>query len=146
MDQLKRILLAEDNENDIELTLSALAESNLANRVDVVKDGAEVLDYLYCRGKYTNRDKDNPVVLLLDLKMPKLDGLEVLEKIKSDEKKKTIPVVMLTSSRQEQDLVESYRRGANAYVVKPVGFDEFFNAIKQLGIFWAVINEPPPRK
>ena len=144
MTRLKRILLAEDNENDVELTLAALGEKNLANRVDVVRDGVEVLDYLRCRGKYSSRDTGNPVVLLLDLKMPKMDGLEVLQQIKSDEGLKRIPVVVLTSSRQEQDLVKSYHRGANAYVVKPVGFDEFVSAIKELGMFWAVLNEPPP--
>ena len=146
MQQFKRILLAEDNENDIELTLSALAGGNLANRVDVVRDGEEVLDYLYCREAYATRRTGDPVVVLLDLKMPKMDGLEVLERIKKDERKKQLPVVMVTSSRQERDLVESYRRGANAYVVKPVGLEEFFTAIRQIGIFWAVINEPPPRR
>ncbi|HEV8537762.1 MAG TPA: response regulator [Bacteroidota bacterium] len=144
MTAFKRILLAEDNENDIELTLAALTEKNLANRVDVVRDGAEALDYLYCRGKYAARDSGNPVVLLLDLKMPKKDGLEVLQDLKSDGRLKNIPIVVLTSSRQEQDLVESYHLGANAYVVKPVGFDEFLTAIKGLGVFWGLLNEPPP--
>jgi CheY-like chemotaxis protein len=144
MTKLKRILLAEDNENDIELTLSALGEKHLANRVDVVRDGDEVLEYLRCQGKYAQRDTGNPVVLLLDLKMPKVDGLEVLQIMKSDERLKHIPVVILTSSRQEEDLVESYHLGANAYVVKPVGFDEFVMAIKELGMFWALLNEPPP--
>lgn len=144
MAQIQRILLAEDNENDAELTLAALAENNLANRVDIVRDGVEVLEYLTYRGKYTTRDRGNPVVLLLDLKMPRVDGLEVLQKMKSDPSLKTIPVVVLTSSRQEKDLVDSYNLGANAFVVKPVGFDDFFNAIRQLGVFWALINEPPP--
>ncbi len=142
--KLKRILLAEDNENDIELTLAALGDKNLANRVDIVHDGVEALDYLYCRDKYVARDTGHPIVLLLDLKMPKVDGLEVLQEIKSHENLKRIPVVVLTSSRQEQDLVESYNLGANAYVVKPVGFDEFVSAIRELGMFWAVLNEPPP--
>ncbi len=144
MTSLQRILLAEDNENDIELTLSALGEKNLANRVDVVRDGVEALDYLYCRDKYSHRTTGNPVVLLLDVKMPKLDGLEVLQEIKSNKRLKNIPVVMLTSSSQEQDLVESYNLGANAYVIKPLDFDEFVSAVKELGMFWAVINEPPP--
>jgi len=144
MTQIRRILLAEDNENDVELTLAALAENNLANRVDVVRDGVEVLDYLYYKGKFTTRDRGNPVVLLLDLKMPRLDGLEVLERIKEDPNLRTIPCVVLTSSRQEKDLVDSYNLGANAFVVKPVAFDDFFSAIKQLGMFWAIINEPPP--
>ena len=144
MSKIQRILLAEDNENDIELTLAALAENNLANRVDIVKDGVEALDYLYYKGKYKTRDRGNPVVLLLDLKMPRVDGLEVLQKMKSDPHLATIPVVMLTSSRQEKDLVDSYKLGANAFVVKPVGIDEFFTAIRELGIFWALINEPPP--
>jgi CheY-like chemotaxis protein len=144
MTKLKRILLAEDNENDIELTLSALSEKHLANRVDIVRDGAEALEYLRRQGKYAQRDTGNPVVLLLDLKMPKVDGLEVLQTIKSDEHLKHIPVVILTSSRQEEDLVRSYHLGANAYVVKPVGFDEFVMAIKELGMFWALLNEPPP--
>lgn len=144
MTKLKRILLAEDNENDIELTLSALSEKHLANRVDIVRDGAEALEYLRRQGKYAQRDTGNPVVLLLDLKMPKVDGLEVLQTIKSDEHLKHIPVVILTSSRQEEDLVKSYHLGANAYVVKPVGFDEFVMAIKELGMFWALLNEPPP--
>ena len=144
MSQIQRILLAEDNENDIELTLAALAENNLANRVDVVRDGVEVLDYLYYRGKFTTRDRGNPIVLLLDLKMPRVDGLEVLQKLKTDPLMHAIPVVVLTSSRQEKDLVDSYNLGANAFVVKPVGIDEFFTAIRELGIFWALINEPPP--
>ncbi len=144
MSQIQRILLAEDNENDVELTLAALAENNLANRVDVVRDGVEALDFLHYRGKYTTRDRGNPIVLLLDLKMPRMDGLEVLQKLKSDPQLNSIPVVVLTSSRLEKDLVDSYKLGANAFVVKPVGIDEFFTAIRELGIFWALINEPPP--
>jgi CheY-like chemotaxis protein len=141
--ELKRILLAEDNPNDVELTLNALTEYNLANEVVVTGDGAEALDYLYRRGEYKMRAEGNPAVVLLDLKMPKVDGLEVLKQIKSDEKLKSIPVVVLTSSREERDLVESYKLGTNAYVVKPVDFKEFMAAIKHLGAFWAVLNEPP---
>ena len=143
MSDLKRILLAEDNPNDIELTLSALEEHHLANEVVVTHDGAEALDYLYRKGEFTMRGNGNPAVILLDLKMPKVDGLEVLRKIKSDPALKTIPVVMLTSSREEKDLIESYALGVNAYVVKPVNFTEFVSAVKQLGIFWALINQPP---
>jgi CheY-like chemotaxis protein len=128
----------------VELTLTALEEYNLANEVVVTRDGEEALDYLYCRGNFTTRTSDNPAVLLLDLKLPKVDGLEVLQQIKSDEKLRLIPVVVLTSSREERDMVASYKLGVNAYVVKPVDFHEFVNAIKELGVFWAVINEPPP--
>ena len=144
MNELGRILIVEDDPKDVELTLTALEEYNLANEVVVTRDGEEALDYLYCRGNFTTRTSDNPAVLLLDLKLPKVDGLEVLQQIKSDEKLKMIPVVVLTSSREERDMVASYRLGVNAYVVKPVDFHEFVNAIKELGIFWAVINEPPP--
>ena len=140
---LKRILLAEDNARDVELTLAALDEYKLANEVVVVRDGAEALAYLYGEGKFAGNGHDFPAVIFLDLKMPKVDGLEVLKKIKSDPARKMIPVVMLTSSREEQDLLRSYEFGANAYVVKPVGFEEFLNAIKQLGLFWAVVNQPP---
>lgn len=143
MSEFKRILLAEDNPKDVELTLEALGEHHLANEVVVVSDGAEALDYLYCRGKYATRSGQHPVVIMLDLKMPKVDGLEVLRIIKSDEQMKTIPVVMLTSSREEQDLLKSYKSGVNAYVVKPVDFQEFMDAVKELGAFWALINEPP---
>ena len=128
----------------MELTLTALEEYKLANEVVVTRDGEEALDYLYCRGNFQTRTHDNPAVLLLDLKLPKVDGLEVLQQIKSDEKLRMIPVVVLTSSREERDMVASYTLGVNAYVVKPVDFHEFVNAIKELGIFWAVINEPPP--
>jgi len=144
MTVLKRIVLAEDNPNDVELTLAALAEMNLANEVVVVRDGAETLDYLFRRNSYANRPAGNPAVLLLDLKMPKVDGLEVLSALKADETLKTIPVVMLTSSREEHDLARSYKLGANAYVVKPVDFRDFIEAVRQLGAFWAVVNEPPP--
>jgi CheY-like chemotaxis protein len=139
-----RILLVEDDPKDVELTLTALEDYKLANEVVVARDGEEALDYLYCRGKYENRPTDSPAVLLLDLKLPKIDGLEVLEKIKSDDNLKLIPVVVLTSSHEEKDMVTSYKLGVNAYVVKPVDFHEFVNAVKELGIFWAIINEPPP--
>ena len=142
--ELKRIVLAEDNPNDVELTLAALSEINLANEVVLVRDGAEALDYLFRRNQYASRAPGNPAVLLLDLKMPKVDGLDVLRALKADDNLKTIPVVMLTSSREEQDLVSSYKLGVNAYVVKPVDFRAFIDAVRQLGAFWAVINEPPP--
>jgi CheY-like chemotaxis protein len=141
---MRRILLVEDDPKDVELTLTALEEYNLANEVVVAGDGAEALDYLYYRGKFASRPTDNPAVLLLDLKLPKVDGLEVLQQIKSDENLRMIPVVVLTSSREEKDMVRSYSLGVNAYVVKPVDFHEFVNAIKELGMFWAIINEPPP--
>jgi CheY-like chemotaxis protein len=144
MTEVKRILLAEDNPKDVELTLTALEEHRLANEVVVVNDGAEALDYLYGRGKYAMREDGRPAVVLLDLKMPKVDGLEVLRAIKTDANLRTIPVVILTSSREEKDLVESYRLGVNAYVVKPVDFQQFIDAVKELGSFWAVVNEPPP--
>jgi DNA-binding response OmpR family regulator len=144
MSILGRILIVEDDPNDVELTLTALDEYNLANEVVVTRDGEEALDYLYCRGNFQTRSNDNPAVLLLDLKLPKRDGLEVLQQIKSDEKLKVIPVVVLTSSHEEKDVVASYKLGVNAYVVKPVDFHEFVNAVKELGIFWAVINESPP--
>jgi len=143
MKELKRILLVEDNPNDIELTLEALSEYNLANEVVVARDGAEALDYLYRRGDYKLRSEGNPAVILLDLKMPKVDGLEVLKQVKTDGSLRSIPVVVLTSSNEEKDLVESYKLGSNAYVVKPVEFKDFVDAIKQLGAFWAILNEPP---
>jgi CheY-like chemotaxis protein len=139
-----RILLVEDDPNDIELTLSALTESRLANEVVVARDGEEALDYLYRRGIYVSRAEANPAVMLLDLKLPKVDGLEVLERVKADAHLRAIPVVVLTSSREEQDLVKSYNSGTNAYVVKPVDFHEFVEAVRELGLFWAVVNHPPP--
>lgn len=144
MADLKPILLVEDNPKDLELTLAALARSQLANEVVTVRDGAEALDYLFYRGAYTNRQRGLPAVVLLDLKLPKVDGLEVLRTIKTESELQAMPVVMLTSSREEQDLVRSYKLGVNAYVVKPVGFREFVEAVQDLGVFWAVLNEPPP--
>jgi CheY-like chemotaxis protein len=141
---IKNILLVEDDMRDVELTLAALAEHNLANKVFVVHDGAQALDYLYHRGKFTARAPGNPVVVLLDNKMPKVNGLEVLKIIKADENLKTIPVVVLTSSRETPDVVEFYKHSVNAYVVKPVDFSEFMEAVKKLGVFWAAVNEPPP--
>jgi CheY-like chemotaxis protein len=136
--------MVEDDAKDVELSLTALEDYNLVNEVIVTNDGEEALDYLYCRGKFEQRNRENPAVILLDLKLPKVDGLEVLKQIKSDEKLKLIPVVVLTSSKEEKDMVASYKLGVNAYVVKPVDFHEFVNAIKELGAFWAIINEPPP--
>jgi len=141
---IKNILLVEDDLRDVELTLAALEEYNLANKVFVVHDGAEALDYLYHRGKFAARAPGNPVLVLLDNKMPKVNGLEVLKIIKADEHLKIIPVVVLTSSRETPDLVEFYKHGVNAYVVKPVDFNEFMEAVKKLGVFWAAVNEPPP--
>ena len=140
---LKRILLVEDSENDIELTLAALAEHHIANHVDVARDGAEALEYLFREGQYAGRTTGNPVVVLLDLKMPKVDGIEVLRRVKSHPELKLIPVVMLTSSREEQDLVRTYQLGVNAYVVKPVGFEKFMESVQRLGVFWALVNEQP---
>jgi len=140
----KNILLAEDDPLDVELTLAALDEHNLANQVAVVRDGEEALDYLFRRGKFKTRAGGDPVVVLLDVKMPKVDGLEVLKQMKADERLELIPVVILSSSRQRSDLIECYKQGGNAYVVKPVDFAEFKKAVKQLGVFWAAINEPPP--
>ena len=144
MAELKSILLAEDNPKDVELTLTALAENRLANEVVVARDGEEALDYLFRRGRFALRAEGNPAVVLLDLKMPRVDGLEVLRRIKSDETLKTVPVVMLTSSREERDLVESYRLGINADVVKPVGFEKFADAVREIGAFWAILNERAP--
>jgi len=143
MIELKRILLVEDNPNDIELTLAALAEHNLANSVISLTDGVQAMEYLHYEGKYKKREKQLPAVILLDIKMPRMDGIEVLQQIKSDPLLKTIPVIMLTSSREEPDLRKCYALGVNAYVVKPVNFKDFFDAVKHLGIFWAVINELP---
>jgi CheY-like chemotaxis protein len=140
----KEILLVEDDPRDIELTLVALEEYNLANQVVVARDGAEALDYLYRRGKYAERPTRHPVVVLLDLKMPKVDGLEVLRQVKEEPALKAIPIVVLTSSRQDQDIVESYNLGVNAYVVKPVDFERFGEVVKQLCLFWVLTNEPPP--
>jgi CheY-like chemotaxis protein len=144
METLKRILLVEDDPKDIELTLAALAEHKLANEVAVVRDGVEALDYLYRRESFAQRPTGNPVVILLDLKMPRMDGVQVLEQIKADEQLGLIPVVVLTSSRESLDLQACYRLGVNAYVVKPVRFMEFVDAVKQTGVFWALINQPPP--
>ncbi|MDH4173856.1 MAG: response regulator [Betaproteobacteria bacterium] len=139
-----RILLAEDSAQDVELTLNALAGHNISNSVAVARDGAEALDYLCQRGAYARREEGNPVLLLLDLKMPRVDGLEVLRTVKSDPRLRTIPVVILTSSREEQDVVRSYELGVNAYVVKPVEFDKFLRAVREVGLFWMLVNEPPP--
>lgn len=142
---IKNILLVEDDPRDVELTLTALEEHHLANKVAVVNNGAEALDYLYRRGKFEARAGGNPVVVLLDNKMPKVSGLEVLKTIKADAHLKAIPVVVLTSSRETPDLIEFYKHGVNAYVVKPVDFQDFMKAVKQLGVFWAAVNEPPPQ-
>jgi CheY-like chemotaxis protein len=144
MTPLKRILLVEDSDNDVQLTLSALEETNLANEVDVVTDGQQAIDYLYRQGVYAKRGQELPAVVLLDLKLPKLNGLEVLARLKGDPVLRAIPVVMLTSSREEPDLKQAYGLGVNAYVVKPVGFNAFTDALKELGLFWAILNEPPP--
>lgn len=143
MEDLKTILIVEDNPQDVELTLEALSEHNLANLVETVGDGVEALEYLNYQGKYANRKKGNPAVILLDIKMPKMDGIELLEHIRADENLKMLPVVMLTSSREEPDLIKCYKLGVNAYVVKPVDFKDFLNAVKQIGIFWALLNEHP---
>lgn len=144
MSGLRRILYAEDNPKDVELTLTALEECNLANEVDVVNDGQAVLDYLTFQGAYRMRSREYPALVLLDIKMPWVDGVEVLRRIKGDENLRLTPVVMLTSSREERDLAESYKLGVNAYVVKPIDFQDFLRAVKELGVFWAVINEKPP--
>ncbi|HAV61878.1 MAG TPA: two-component system response regulator [Verrucomicrobiales bacterium] len=144
MEPLKRILLVDDSARDREMALEALDANNLANEVVSLRDGAEALDYLFRRGEFADRANGQPIVVLLDLKMPKVDGLEVLRQIKSNPELRTIPVVMMTSSREEQDLVRSYELGVNAYVVKPVKFAEFIEAVKRLGGFWALLNEPPP--
>jgi CheY-like chemotaxis protein len=141
--RMKSILLAEDDPRDAELTLTALEENHLANQVTLAEDGEEALDYLFCRGTFATRERGNPLFVLLDNKMPKVSGLEVLKIIKADEDLKTIPVVVLTSSRETPDLLEFYKHGANAYVVKPVDFSEFMTAVKEVGVFWATINEPP---
>ena len=144
MDALKRILLVEDDPKDVELTLAALAEHNLANEVVVAQDGVEALDYLHRRGSFAQRPAGNPLVILLDLKMPRMDGVQVLRQVRAAEQLDLIPVVVLTSSRESLDLEKCYRLGVNAYVVKPVRFSEFVDAVKQTGMFWALINQPPP--
>ena len=144
MTDLARILMVEDDPRDVELTLTALEENHLANEVVVARDGTEALDYLKCRGRFADRPKGNPAVILLDLKLPKVNGVEVLEQVRSDEQLKMIPVVVLTSSHEDKDMLASYRLGVNAYVVKPVDFHEFVTAVKELGMFWAIINQPPP--
>lgn len=144
MNTYKRILLAEDDPKDIELTINALEEYNLANDIFIARDGAEALDYLYRRGGFAQEPGGNPIVILLDLKMPKIDGIQVLKQIKSDKHLQMIPVVVLTSSNESQDLEACYQLGANAYVVKPVKFTDFVEAVRGIGVFWALINEPPP--
>jgi CheY-like chemotaxis protein len=146
MPELRPILLVEDNPKDIELTLAALEQGQLANEIVICRDGAEALDFIYHRGQHAGRNKADPAVVLLDLKLPKVDGLEVLGTVKKDPQLRHIPVVMLTSSREETDLVRSYELGVNAFVVKPVGFREFFDAIQDLGVFWAVLNEAPQQR
>jgi len=141
---IKTILLAEDDPRDAELILASLEEHHLANKVAVARDGEEALDYLYRRGQFKTRAGGNPILVLLDLKMPKVNGLEVLKIIKADEQLKLIPIVVLTSSRETPDLIKCYQHGVNAYVVKPVDFAEFMKVVQQLGIFWAAVNEPPP--
>lgn len=145
MNKLKPILLVEDDAKDADLTIMALSEHNLSNRVVHVVDGVDAMEYLQYEGKYKNREKGNPAVLLLDIKMPRLDGIEVLKLIRNDDKLKMLPVVMLTSSRENPDLQECYSLGVNAYVVKPVDFKEFVDSVKSIGIFWALINEIPPQ-
>lgn len=144
MIELKTILLAEDNPQDVELTIEALTEHKIANNVVAVRDGVEAMEYLNYEGQFKNRKKGNPAVLLLDIKMPRMDGIEVLQEIRKNEKLKTLPVVMLTSSREEPDLIKCYELGVNAYVVKPVVFKDFLEAVKHIGIFWAILNEQPP--
>ena len=146
MPDLRPILLVEDNPKDLELTLAALAKCQLANDIVIARDGAEAIDYLFATGSHEGRNTGDPAVVLLDLKLPKMDGIEVLERVKNDPSRRQIPIVMLTSSREERDLVRSYALGVNAFVVKPVDFNAFFEAIQDLGMFWAVINEPPPEQ
>ncbi|QTL02168.1 response regulator [Aquabacter sp. L1I39] len=144
MGTLRPILLVEDNPADVELTLAALKKTKLANDIIVARDGVEALDFIFSEGQHANRDTGHPAVVLLDLKLPKVDGLEVLERVKRHPRLRAIPIVMLTSSREESDIVRSYQFGVNSFVVKPVEFSAFFNAIRDLGVFWAVLNEPPP--
>lgn len=146
MIELKTILMAEDDPNDVELALEAMKENNFANNLIVVKDGVEAIEYLRCEGNFKNRKSGNPIFILLDIKMPRMDGIEVLRIIKADPKLKTIPVVILSSSREEKDLIDSYNLGVNAFVVKPVNFNDFIQTVKQIGIFWAVLNEPLPKE
>jgi CheY-like chemotaxis protein len=139
------ILLVEDNPHDVEMTLRALKKHNLANKVHVVKDGAEALDYVFSTGIYAERSiDDHPKVILLDLKLPKVNGMEVLRRIRADERTKCIPVVVLTSSQEERDIVESYKLGVNSYIVKPVDFDKFLSTVQELGLYWLLLNKPPP--
>ena len=143
----KSILLVEDNPDDEELTLRALKKNNILNEVTVVRDGAQALDYLFCQGAYAGRDASrHPAVTLLDLKLPKVEGLEVLKRLRADQRTRLLPVVILTSSKEEQDLVNGYRLGANSYIRKPVDFTKFMEAVRQLGLYWLVLNEPPPQK
>lgn len=144
MDSYKRILLVEDDPNDVELILNALGMYNLVNNIEVTRDGVEALDYLYRRGAFASRSGGNPVLILLDLKMPRLDGIDVLRQLKADEQMRLIPVVILTSSREDRDLGDCYRLGVNAYVAKPVRFADFVEAVKRIGVFWVLVNEPPP--
>lgn len=145
--ETKAILLVEDNPDDIELTLRALNKYNIKNEINVVRDGAEALDYLFATGDYSDRDKEAlPTVIILDLKLPKVDGLEVLKRMRANERTSLIPVVVLTSSREEQDMIDSYKLGANSFVRKPVDFTQFVEAARQLSLYWLVINEPPPRR
>lgn len=146
MKTLKRILLVEDNAKDSELTIAALTESHVANDIVVARDGVEALDYLHARGQFAGREPGLPAVMLLDLKMPRMDGLEVLRHLKQDPEFRTLPIVMLTSSREEPDLAQAYALGVNAYVVKPVDFQQFFDAVKEVGAFWGVLNQPPPHR
>ena len=147
MEEKKTILLVEDNPDDVELTLRALKQYNIRNEIAVVRDGAEALDYLFATGTYSNRDTSvMPAVVILDLKLPKVDGLEVLQRMRADERTKLVPVVILTSSREEQDMINGYKFGANSYVRKPVDFTQFVEAARRLGLYWLVINEPPPKK
>jgi two-component system, response regulator len=145
-EHMVEIVLVVVNPYDVELALHALGKNNLANRIQVVRDGAEALDFLFCEGQYSNRQTgplSQPRVILLDLKLPKIDGLEVLKRLKADEKTRSIPVVMLTSSAEERDVVESYRLGVNSYIVKPVDFDQFMDSVRQLGMYWMLLNHPP---
>ncbi|MBI1180094.1 MAG: response regulator [Alphaproteobacteria bacterium] len=146
MATLRPILLVEDSPSDRELTLAALARCQIANEIVIARDGEEALEWIYSRGPWKGRDPTDPAVILLDLKLPKIDGLEVLERLKKDPQQRHVPIVMLTSSREERDVVRSYDLGVNSFVVKPVEFDQFFEAIQDLGMFWAILNEPPPRK